>query len=322
MNHAVRILACITLATAAAGVLAQDYPAKPVRLISPYPPGGVVDLAARVIGAKLSDLWKHQAVVETRAGGGGVIGTEFVAKAAADGYTVLFATVGEFAITPHAYSRLGYDVERDFAPVSIVTETPLLWAANANAPFNTLAELIAHAKAQPKGLSFASAGNATLNHLTGERFAVEVPANLVHVPYKGGGPAGAAIVAGEVQVGVVAASVVAAHIKAGRIKPLAVTADRRIALGPDWPTVVEAGFPTLVASQWVGVAVPSGTPRAVIDKLNTDINTVLKQGDLRERFSAVGSEATGTTPAQMGARIRTESAQFAAIVKRIGLKLD
>jgi tripartite-type tricarboxylate transporter receptor subunit TctC len=301
---------------------AQDYPLKPVRFISPYPPGGVVDIASRLIGAKLSEMWKQQVVVENRTGGGGTVAADHVAKSAPDGYTYLFATVSDFCITPHTYSKLPYDIRRDFLPVLIATETPIMLAAHAAAPFSTLQALIAHSKTVPGGLSYSSPGLGTLNHLTGERLALDTGANLVHVPYKGGGPAGTAVASGEVPFGVLAASSAAPHIRTGRVKAIAVATERRINLGADWPTVIESGVPQFTASQWVGVAVPVGTPSAVIEKANRDMNLVLRMPDIRERLNALGSEPAGTTADEMVARIRTESAQFARIVQRIGLKLD
>jgi len=319
MLHAATALVVACFSSA---LLAQEYPAKPVRFISPYPPGGVVDIAARLVGAKLGEIWKQQVIVENRTGGGGTVAADHVAKSAADGYTYLFATVSDFCITPHTYSKLPYDIRRDFLPVLIATETPIMLAAHSAAPFSNLQELVAHSKTLPGGLSYSSPGLGTLNHLTGERLALDTGAKLVHVPYKGGGPAGTAVAAGEVPFGVLAASSAAPHIKTGRVKAIAVATERRINLGPDWPTVIESGVPQFTASQWVGVAVPVGTPSMVIEKANRDMNLVLRMPEIRERLNALGSEPAGTTADEMVARIRTESAQFARIVQRIRLKLD
>ena len=243
-------------------VQAQEWPAKPVRLVSPYPPGGVADIAARLISAKLADIWKQQVLVENRVGGGGVVGTEHVAKAAPDGYTFLVATVGEYTITPHMYAKLNFNVCKDLVPVIFATDTPLIFAANVGASFNNVKEMIAYSRSVAGGLSYASPGLATVNHVVAERFALESGAKLVHVPYKGGGPAGAALAGGEIPLGLVAVSSAAPHIKTGRVKAIGVTAAARVALGPEWPTVSEtmAGF---TASNWVGVAAPAGTPRAI-----------------------------------------------------------
>ena len=285
----------------------QDYPAKPVRFISPYPPGGVVDIASRLVGHKLSEMWKQQVIVENRTGGGGTIGADHAAKSAPDGYTVLFATVSEFCITPHLYSKLPYDIRRDMTPVLIATETPLMLAAHNSAPFSTVQEMIAHSKTLPGGLSYSSPGLGTLNHLTGERLVLETGARLVHVPYTGGGPAGTALAGGEVPLGMLAASSAAPHIKSGRVKAIALIDKAGV------------GFD---ASQWVGVAVPTGTSRAIIAKLSTDINAVLKMPDVRERLNGLGSQPAGSTVEEMATRIRTESEQFAQIVQRIKLRLD
>jgi tripartite-type tricarboxylate transporter receptor subunit TctC len=317
-----KLVAALVFALAPAFAPAQEYPARPVRFVSPYPPGGVVDIAARLVGAKLSELWGQQIVVENRVGGGGTLAADHVACSPADGYTYLFGTVSDFCITPHTYSKLAYDIRRDFAPVLVATETPIMLAAHGGAPFASLQELIAHSKTLKAGLSYSSPGLGTLNHLTGERLALDTGANLVHVPYKGGGPAGTAVAAGEVPFGVLAASSAAPHIKSGRVKAIAVATRGRIALGPDWPTVIESGVPEFTASQWVGVAIPAGTPRAVIEKANRDINRVLAMPEVRERLNGVGSEPAGGTAQEMAERMRTESAQFARIVQRIKLKLD
>ena len=301
---------------------AQDYPSRPVRIIVPYAPGGVTDIAARIVGNKLSETWKQQVVIENRPGGGGVVGTQAVAKATPDGYTLLAATVSEFAITQHFYVKFPLDPIKDFAPIVLVSDTPLMFAANASAPFNTVAEMIAYAKTQPGGLAFASPGNGTLNHLTGERFAFETRTKMLHVPYKGGGPAGAAIASGEVPVGVVAASSAITFIKAGRVKAIAVTMAKRIPLGPEWPTVAESGVPGFEASNWVAMVAPTGTPRDIIVKVNVDTNRALKMPDVRERFAGVGAEAVGSTPDELAAKIRGDSERYGKIAKQLNIKLD
>ena len=307
------------VASTAAG---QDYPSRPVRIVVPYAPGGVTDIAARIVGNKLSDFWKQQVVIENRPGGGGVVGTEAVAKATPDGYTLLVGTVSEFAITHHLYAKFPLNPLKDFAPVVLLSDTPLMFAANANAPFNTVREMMAYANAQPGGLAFSSPGNGTLNHLTGERFAFETHTKMLHVPYKGGGPAGAAIASGEVPVGLVAASSAIAFIKAGRAKAIAVTAARRIPLGPDWPTVAESGVPGFEASNWVAMAAPAGTPRDIIAKINADSNRALKLLDVRERLTAVGSDAVGSTPEELATKIRDDSERYGKTVGLLKLKLD
>jgi len=313
------LLSAALLSSAATG---QDYPSRPVRIVVPYAPGGVTDIAARIVGNKLSEFWKQQVVIENRAGGGGVIGTEAVAKATPDGYTLLVGTVSEFAITHHLYAKFPLNPLKDFAPVLLVSDTPLMFAAHASAPFNTVSEMMAYANAQPGGLAFSSPGNGTLNHLTGERFAFETRTKMLHVPYKGGGPAGAAIASGEVPVGLVAASSAIAFIKSGRAKAIAVTAARRIPLGPDWPTVAESGVPGFEASNWVAMVAPAGTPRDIIAKINADANRALKMPDVRERLAAGGAEAVGSTPEELAAKIRDDSERYGKTVGLLKLKLD
>lgn len=301
---------------------AQDYPSRPVRIIVPYAPGGVTDIASRIIGNKLSEIWKQQVVIENRPGGGGLVGTQAVAKASPDGYTLLAATVSEFAITQHFYAKFPLDPIKDFAPIVLVSDTPLMFAAHVSAPFNTVAEMIAYAKKQPGGLAFASPGNGTLNHLTGERFALETHTKMLHIPYKGGAPAGAALASGEVPVGVVAASSALPHIKSGRVKAIAVTMAKRIPLGPEWPTVAESGVPGFEASNWVAIVAPAGTPRDIIVKVNADANRALKLPDVRERFAGVGAEAVGSTPEELAAKIRSDSERYGKIAKQLNIKLD
>lgn len=207
-------------------------------------------------------------------------------------------------------------------PIVLATDTPLMWAAHASAPFNTVQEMIAHARKLPEGLSFASPGNGSLNHLVGERFALETGIKVVHVPYKGGAPAATAIAGGEVPVGVVAVSSAAPHIKGGRVKAIAVTMDKRIASAPGWPTVAEAGGPAFVASNWVAFVAPTGTPREIVASLNAEVNRVLKLPDVQERFAAVGAIPLGSTPEELAAKIRDESAVYSKLVERLKLKLD
>ena len=321
-------LAIVSMAALAANTYAQpsqlqvmDFPSKPVRVVSPYPPGGVVDIAGRLLGAKLSEFWKQQVIVENRVGGSGVVGLQHVAKAAPDGYTILLATVGDFAVTPHAYSKLSFNVAKDFAPVIYLTDTPLVFAAHSSTPFNNIKEMIAHSRQLSGGLSYATPGLGTIQHVVAERFALETGAFLVHIPYKGGGPAGAALAAGEVPLGLMGISSAAPHVKTGRVKALGVATAIRLASIPEWPAINET-VPGFIASNWVGAVVPTGTPRAIIDKLNADFNRALKLADVREKLNAVGTETGGSTVEEFANRLRTESEQFAKVIKQINLKLD
>lgn len=322
MQQALVLIAALAAMLAGTAAQAQEYPSRPVKILSPYPPGGVTDIASRLLAAKLTEAWKQQVIVENKVGGGGVVAMDALAKAAPDGHTLIASTVADYCIIPYAYSKLPYDVGRDFAPVIVATETPLVFAAHRDAPFGSLKDLAAASRADPKGTSYGSPGLGTLNHLMGEVFAGLSGANLVHIPYKGGGPAGAALAGGEVPLGVLAISSVAPHVRAGRIKAIAVTSPRRSALGPDWPTVVDAGYPAAAASQWVGIAAPAGTPKAIIDRLNAEMAEALRMVDVKERLSAVGSEAGGGTPEAMAERIVKETATFRPVIQRLKLKLD
>ena len=319
--RSIRLLLLFAALFASAAV-AQDYPSRPVRIVIPYAPGGVSDIAARIIGNKLSEFWKQQVLIENRAGGGGVVATEAVARATPDGYTLLVGTVSEFAITHHLYAKFPLNPLKDFAPVVLLSDTPLMFAAHAGAPFNTVSEMMAYANAQPGGLAFSSPGNGTLNHLTGERFAFETRTKMLHVPYKGGAPAGAAIASGEVPVGLVAASSAIAFIKSGRVKAIAVTAARRIPLGPDWPTVAESGVPGFEASNWVALVAPAGTPRDIIARINADANRALKMPDVRDRLAGVGADPVGSTPEELAAKIRDDSERYGKTVGLLKLRLD
>jgi tripartite-type tricarboxylate transporter receptor subunit TctC len=301
--------------------VAEGYPSRPVKIVVPYGPGGISDIAARSIGNKLSMLWKQPVLVENRVGGAGVIGTSAVANAAPDGYTLLIATVAEFTVSPHL-GKQPFNAQRDFTPIMMLTDTPLMLVANASAPFNNVRELVNYAKSQPGGLSFASPGVGTLNHLVGEHFGAVTGVKMVHIPYKGGAQAAMAIVSDEVALGVAGATVVMAHIDAGRLKPIGVASGQRIKMRPDWPTMADSGIPDFVDSNWVAMAAPAGTPADVLAKINADVNQVLKMEDVREKITRSGAEPVGGPPDVLAARIKKDSARYAKVIDHIKLKLD
>lgn len=305
-----------------AAVAQADYPNRPIRMIIPYAPGGVADIAARLIGNKLSEAWKQNVVIENRTGGGGTIGADAVAKSPADGYTLLVSTSADFTAYTVLYPKLPYSIERDFAPVIWSSDTPVMIAANANAPFNTLQELVAHAKTLPGGLSYSSPAPGSVNHILAEQLGLAAGIKLVHVAYRGGAPASTAIAAGEVPFGMVAMSSAAPHIKSGKAKGIAVTTATRAKAAPDLPTIAESGFAGVVGSNWSGIAAPAGTPRAIITKLNAEMNRILKLPDVIERFAAVGSEPGGGSPEDFAARIKDETARFAKVIQQTGIKVE
>ena len=316
------LLLALVAALAAPAVTGQDYPARPVRIVVPYAPGGINDLAARILGGKLAEFWNQSVLVENRPGGNGVIGMDAAAKARPDGYTLLMAAVGDYAITPQLYSKFPLNPLTDFSPILLVSDTAMMYAAHVNAPFSTLKEMIAYANSQPGGMAYGSAGAGSLSHLTAERFAFETQTKLRHVPYKGGGPAIAALASGEVLFESLASSSALSNIKGGRAKAIAVQAPQRIPLGPDVPTVAEAGFPGFEASNWTALMAPAGTPRDIIVKINADANRALKTADVTERLAKAGSDPLGSTPEELGTKMRAESERYGKVIRDIKLKLD
>lgn len=310
------------LSLLATPLAAQNFPAKPVRLIVPFAPGGVTDIAARVLGQKLGESWGQQVVVENRPGAGGTIGVDAAVRAEPDGYTLLMATNGEITINPAIYPKLNHDPQKDLIPISMVTNTPLLWAANASAPYNTVPDLIAAAKAKPTDIAYSSPGPGTMNHLTAEWFALLTDTKLLHVPYKGGAPAATAIASGEVQVSVLAVSSALPYVRSGRVKVLGMTTARRTALAPEWPSAQDYGLADFDASIWVGLFAPKGTPPAIVDKVARDVRAALADQGLKDRLATVGAEAVGLEGAAFARRIADDTQRYAKITKSAAIKID
>ncbi len=308
------IFALIVAWSAPAG--AQDYPTKPIRIIVPYAPGGVADIAARVVGQKLTEVWGQQVVVENRPGGNGFIAVTAVTKSAPDGYTLLVGTVGEFTINPALFKDLPYDVQRDLEPIGMINDTPIVLAANANSPFKTVKDVIDAAKAQPGRISVASAGNGTMNHLGIEWMALTSGVKFQHIPYKGGAPAGAAVAAGDVPLGLIAISSAIPQVKAGRTRVIALTTAKRSSFYPDWGTLQENGVPEVDASNWVGMFAPKGTPKPIVDKISAELIKILAMPDVRERYGAGGAEVVPMTSAEFDARIRRDTEKLKGIVQK------
>src|SRR5947207_12723230 len=247
----------------AAPAQAQNYPTKPIHILSPYAPGGITDIAARILGAKLTEAWGQQVVVENRPGGNGFIAMTAAAKAAPDGYTLVMATGGDVAINPAMFKEMPYDVEGDLAPIAMVSDAPLVLAAHAGAPYNTVADVIAAAKAQPGRISVATPGNGSINQIVLEWMALNSGTQFQHIPYKGGAPAAAALAAGDIPLGILASSSAAPHVKSGRARPLAVTMAKRSKFNPEWPTLQEEGVKEVDASNWTALFAPKATPQPI-----------------------------------------------------------
>ena len=312
-----KLVLLAALVSAAAAVHAQEYPAKPIRMLVPFAPGGAVDTTARVLSQAMQQRLNWQFVVDNRPGGNGFIATTAVQKATADGYTLLMAHTGEFAVNPALFPDVPYDLERDFAPITMVSDAPMLYLAKAQAPFNNFKELIAAAKARPDTITFGSAGNGSINHLAGEWLAQAAGIKLVHVPYKGGAPAAQAVAAGDVDFGVMAVPGALPHMKSGRGKVIGISTAKKSPLDPSWATPRDAGIPDLDASIWVGLFAPKGTPQPVIDRLNKEVRDTLKVPEVQKKFvESAGAEAVGMTSAEFLARIKSDAVRYKRVVDK------
>lgn len=310
---------CLLLATAPAW--AQTWPAKPVRIVVPFPAGGPTDIVSRVIAPELSKALGQQVIVENRGGAGGMIATEQIAKAAPDGYTLLMGTIGGIAVAMSLNPNRGYDTLRDLAPITqSVTVTNIL-VTHPSVPAKNVRDLLALAKARPGRLNYASSGNGTVTHLAGELFKLLGKVDITHVPYKGGAPALTALVSGEVDMSYENSLIITPHIKSGKVKAIAVTGTRRSQLLPELPTIGEtlAGYS---ASGWYGLFAPAATPKAVIARLNGEVVKILRMPEVVQRLSGQGAEPAGNTPEEFTAFVRGEIDKWANLVKAAKMKTD
>ena len=318
LRRAVTLLAA---ASCALSVHAQTFPAKPVRLIVPFPPGGPTDVMGRIYADKLSALWGQTVLVENRAGAAGNIGSEITAKAAPDGHTILLVA-SSHVLNSALYDKLPYDPIRDFTPISQVAYYPLLLVAHPSVPANSLKELVALAKAQPGKLALVSAGNGTPTHLTAELFRAAAGIDFLHVPYKGAAPATNDLLAGQGQLMFNNPVSAMPHVKTGKLKALAVTSAQRAAIAPEIPTIAESGYPGFEAGTWYAFLAPAGLPREVLNKLSTDIVAVTQVADVRTRFAGMGVDALGTTPAQLTAIMHAELEKWSRVIRAANIKAD
>ena len=312
-------VACCGLVWGSGGVLAQGYPVKSIRVVVPYAPGGATDITGRTLGAKMSDALKQTIVVDNRSGGGGIIGADIVAKAPADGYTVLLATPAETAILPHM-QKLPYNPLKDFAPVSLATASPLILVVHPSLPVKSVKELIALIQARPGQLGYGSAGNGGVHHLAAEQLKVAFKLDIVHVPYKGVGAVIPDLIGGHIPMTFSSMPPSMPYVKTGRLRALAVTSTRRSSAAPDVPTMIEAGVPGFVATNWFAYFVPAGTPGTIVGKLNAEINRTLKLEDVKATLVELGLDTLGTTPEELGKFVREESEKFEKLIKLAGVK--
>ena len=321
MFRTVYVIALLLVA-AASSASAQTYPDHPVRILVPYSPGGITDIAARVVGAKLSEYWGHQVVVENRSGGNGLIAMSAVVKADPDGYTLVMASGGDVSLNPALIEKMPYDVERDLIPISGVSDAPIVLAANSRSPYKSVADVIAASKSNPGSIDIGTPGIGSITHLVLEWLALSTGMKFQNVPFKGGGPAVQALIAGVVPLAVLASSSVAPYVQNGTLRVLGVTSTTRSSLNPEWPTLREQGIPEVNASNWTAMFAPKGTPQPVIDKLNADVVRALGSPDVRERFESGGAQVISSTPSELAARQKNELAIFRSVVAKSGMHIE
>jgi tripartite-type tricarboxylate transporter receptor subunit TctC len=323
MNARLLLSAVTVLAMAGSGLVAAQgaYPARPVRLIVPFPPGGGTDITARAVGLKLTESFGQPVIVDNRPGANGTIGVDITAKSAPDGYTITMIS-SSHAVNVGLYPKLPYDLLKDLAPVTQATSQPYAMVIYPGVPAKTVKEFIAYAKAKPGTVNYGSSGTGGISHLGGAWFAQLAGIDMVHIPYKGGAPATLDMIAGRNHMQLGTFLLTGAHIKAGRLRVLAVTTPKRWHGTPDLPTVQEAGVPGFAITQWYGMLAPAKTPPALVARLNKEIARVLHLPDVKDKLAADGADAVGSPPAAFGAHIKSEVVKYAKIVKQVGLKAE
>jgi tripartite-type tricarboxylate transporter receptor subunit TctC len=315
LSVAACLLGCVDL------VAAQAYPTKPIRLVVPFGPGGGTDLIARTLSPRLTEALGQSVVVDNRAGAGGVIGAEIVAKAPPDGYTLVMGTPGPLTINPALLAKMPYALS-DFAPIALTTISPFMLVVNPTIPAKSVRELIALAQAKPNALNFGSAGNGSVAHLAGEQFKALAHVQITHVPYKSGGQSLIDLLGGQLQMVIDNLPTVLPQVRLGKLRGLAVGTQKRSALAPEYPTLIEAGVPGYEATTASGVLAPAKTPRAIIVRLNRELDAIVRNPEVRERFFAQGLETVGGTPEHYAQHLRDELAQNARVIRAAGIKAD
>ena len=314
-----RVLVLSWLFALAVSAVAQDYPTRPIKFVVPYPPGGGTDVVARILVEPLAAELGQPIVIDNRGGAAGNLGTDIVAKSPADGYTILF-TLSSHTINPKLYEKLPFDVERDFAPISLAAQIPQILVANPSVPITSVKELIAYAKANPGKLNYASVGIGSPAHIAGELFKLKTGIDMVHVPYKGGGPAVTDTIGGQVQLAFVSLPAALQHVKSGRLRAIAVTSAKRSASAPDVPTIAESGVPDYAVESWYGALAPAKTSPATVARLNAAFLKVLDDPQVKERLFAQGAEAAPSTPAEFDRVIKDELAKWELVIKTARIK--
>jgi tripartite-type tricarboxylate transporter receptor subunit TctC len=322
IGRVARLLAACVIVLGAAGATAQPYPAKPIHLIVPFPPGGSTDIFARTIAHKLSESLKQQVLVDNRAGAGGAIGAEVVAKSPPDGYTLLMGHIGTLAVNPALYPKLPYDPVRSFAPVSLVASVANALVVHPSVPASNVSELLAYARANPGKLNYGSGGSGSAAHIAFEYFKQQTKIDIVHVPYKGTAPSVTDLIGGQIAMTMTGAPPLLQFVRSGKLKALGVSSLKRIEALPNVPTIAESGVKDFDATQWYGIVAPAGTPREIVLKLNTEIRAILQTKEMRERMLAEGAIAIPTTPEEFGNHIKSEIARWGTVIKSADIKAD
>jgi len=314
-------LALAIAGLAASLAFAQTYPAKPITLVVPFPPGGTTDVLARTLAQKLTEAWGQAVIVDNKPGAGATIGATYVAKAAPDGYTLLMGAV-HHTIATSLYKSLPYDFQRDLAPVTVVALVPNVLAINPSVPAKTVKELVAYGKANPGKLAYGSNGQGTLQHLIGEQFSAMNGVEMLHVPYKGSGPLTTDLIAGQVSMSFDTITPVLQQIKAGKLRALAVTTGKRSPALPDVPTLAEAGLPGFDQGSWFGILAPAKTPPEIVNKLNAEIVKILDMPDVQQKFADIGAQKVGNSPQEMAALIKHDTEKYASVVKQAAIRVE
>ena len=322
MKTPIRLLICAFAALVAAAALAQPYPSKPVRLIVPFPAGGPADIFGRFLAQGMSTVFGQPVVIENVSGVGGVLGIDRAAKASADGYTLALNSSSTVAIAPFSMARMPYDPARDLALITTVVRVPEVLAVNPVLPVNTLAELIAYAKANPGRINYGSAGSGTITHLAGELLKTEANLELVHVPYKGAAPAVNDLLGGQVQMGIFDVPILLPHIRAGKLKALAITSAKRAPTLPDVPTTGEANYPKVNSDNWYGLVAPAGTPPAILRRIHAAAIAALNSPELIEQYAKVSGVPMPSSPEEYSVYLVYEQAKWGKVVKAIGFKAE
>jgi tripartite-type tricarboxylate transporter receptor subunit TctC len=320
MFRIIAVAAC--LIALAAPVQAQTFPDRPVHILVPYAPGGITDIAARLVGGKLGEYWGRQVVVENRPGGNGLIAMTAAVRAEPDGYTLVMASGGDVALNPALLEKMPYDVERDLVPITGVSDAPIVLAANSASLYKSVADVIAASKANPGSVDIGTPGIGSITHLVLEWLALSTGTKLQNVPFKGGAPAVQALVSGVVPLGIMASSSVAPNLSSGTLRVLGVTSAKRSTLNPEWPTLQEQGVADVNASNWTALFAPKGTPQAIVDKLNADVVRALNSPDVKERFASGGVQVIPSTPGELATRLKSDLAIFRSVIAKSGMHLE